>query len=51
VIPWDFIWEEGGKGKRTENRYRPVSVSSLFLTAVDRYGGRDVSLPRSDFKW
>jgi hypothetical protein len=27
VIPWDFIWVEGGKGKRIENFYRSVDAS------------------------
>jgi hypothetical protein len=26
VIPWDFIWVEGGKRKRIENGYRSVNV-------------------------
>jgi hypothetical protein len=27
VIPWDFIWVEGGKGKRIEDFYRSVDAS------------------------
>jgi hypothetical protein len=47
VIPWDFIWVEGGKGKRTENRYRPVSVSFYlpFPNCCGPLRGRDVASP------
>jgi hypothetical protein len=47
VIPWDFIWVEGGKRKRTENGYRSVNVPFYlpFLNCCGPLWGRDVYCP------